>query len=497
MGYVKVKYRNIFKELDYYSYMPNGWDKFVKKQAQFQNLIIKSSKGKCHCTNCEYDFISNKKVNEYAKCPNCKNRYLIKRSNLKYYDFKDYLSILDIVDGVFVIRYFELKTIIDANHSHNSSVVEFAREIPTDESGKYYYGYNYGSNVYVNERVAKCQCHIYIYHHNGYYIDPTKWRQYTRNYSLIDYSIVFPNNIKKVLKDTDFKYSCIWDLAKHCTYIDLPDLLKNKSEYSLQRIEMLTKMKLYNLALREREFSSKGSFQDIFGVQKDYYQFMKRYNITYKQLKLLRLLKEKDIKKIRYLEQFISYGESTDDLEEISKYISLNRFIKYSKMHRGNIKPYIYRDYLRFAKMLGYDLKNNRYAFPKNLKEEHDRLEKQYEIQSEKLIQEAIIRRGKELAKNKYQNNKFIILPAKSLKAMQDESKQQSNCVRTYAEKYAEGQCDIYFMRDAKKPRKSLVTVEVKNNKVVQSRIKYNDDPNEKQLKFLKDWENKVLSKVA
>lgn len=80
---------------------------------------------------------------------------------------------------------------------------------------------------------------------------------------------------------------------------------------------------------------------------------------------------------------------------------------------------------------------------------------------------------------------------------MQDESKQQSNCVRTYAEKYAQGTCDIYFMRDVTKPKKSLVTVEVKNNKVVQSRIKCNKSPNEKQLEFLKNWERNVLQKVA
>ncbi len=497
MGYVKVAYQRMFEYLDYNTDLPKGWNEFVKKQEKKQNLIIKSSKNRCHCTNCNHDFFSKKKVKEYTKCPYCKNKYLIKRSNLKYYDFKDYLSILDIIDGIFVIRYFELKTIIDANHNRNSSVVEFAREIPTDKNNRNYYGYNYGSSMYVNERVAKCQCHIYIYHHSGYYVNPEKWRQYTRNYSLIDYSIVFPNNIKKVLKNTDFKYSCIWDLAKHSTYIDLPDLLKNKSEYSIQRIEMLTKMKLYNLALREREFSSKGSFQDIFGVSKDFYPFMKKHNITYRQLKLLRLLKEKNINKIRYLEQFISYGESTNDLEEISGYISLNRFIKYSKMHHGNVKPYIYRDYLKFAKILGYDLKNNRYAFPKNLKEEHDRLEKQYKIQNETIIKKAILRRGKELLKNKYQDTKFIILPARSLQAMQNESKQQSNCVRTYAEDYAGGVCDIYFMRDIAKPKKSLVTVEVKNNKVVQSRIKYNNDPDEKQLKFLNEWENKVLSKVA
>ena len=61
MGYIKVAYRNIFRQLDYYSYLPDGWDEFVKNQAKYQNLIIKKGKGTCHCTNCNHDFISNKK----------------------------------------------------------------------------------------------------------------------------------------------------------------------------------------------------------------------------------------------------------------------------------------------------------------------------------------------------------------------------------------------------------------------------------------------------
>lgn len=486
MGYIKVVYQKILRYLDYYSELPNGWNEFVNKQEKYHNLIIKSSKNKFHCTNCNHEFISTKKVNEKAKCPNCNNKYLVKRSNLRYYEFKDYISILDKVNDTFVIRYFELKTIINALHKHHSSVVEFAREIPTN---------NYYREVFVNERVSKCQCHIYIHHSD--FFDASKWREYTRNYSIIDYSIVFPNNIKQLLKDTEYKYSCIWDIAKHSTYIDLPELLNNKNEYALKRIEMLTKMKLYNLALNANEFNCSGTFQSVFGVSKDYYPFMRRNNITYRQLKILRLLQEKDIKKIRYLEKFASYGDSIYDLEEISNYISLNRFIKYSKMHHRNVKTYLYKDYLRFAKLLGYDLKNNKYAFPKNLKEEHDKLENQYEIQSKTIIQKAIIKRGKELSANKYQNNKFIILPACNLKDLQDESKQQNNCVRTYAEKYATGKCDIYFMRDVRKRNKSLVTVEVRHNRVVQSRIKNNRDPNEKQIQFLKNWEQNVLKGAA
>lgn len=484
MGYIKVAYQKVLNYMDDYSVLPNGWDKFVNKQKKHHNLIIKSSNNRCLCTNCNHEFIHNKKVNEKIKCPNCHNKYLIKRSNIRNYEFKDYLSILDLIDDTFVVRYFELKTVMKENHKFCSSVVEFAREIPTRNTYR---------EVFVNERVSKCQGCNYVIHSN--YCNTQKWRLYTRNYSLIDYSIVFPNNIKELLKNTEYKYSQIWDIAKHCSYIDLPLLITNKSE--LPRLELLTKMKLYNLALRAGEFRMKGTFKELFGVSKDYYPFMKRNNITYTQLRLLQLLKEKDIKKIRYLEKFTGYNGNIYNLEEISKYISLSCFIKYAKMHHSNVEMDIYKDYLRFAYYLGLNLKNNKYAFPINLKEKHDELQKQYKIHSQKLINEAILKRAKILETKIYKDKKFIILPAKSIEDLVDESKQQSNCVRTYAEKYAEGSCDIYFMRDIKEQSKSLVTVEVIDNRVVQSRTKYNHDPNDKQLKFLKIWEENVLKGAA
>ena len=487
MGYVKVAYRNIFNKMDSYC-LPKYWDKFVKKQEEKQNLIIKSNKNKCYCTNCKQYFISRKKVNEETKCPYCHNKYLIKRSNLKYYEFKDYLSILNKVDNTFVLSYFELKTVIDSKHNHNSSVVEFAREILNN---------NYYREVFVNNRVSKCQCYIYINHSNSSNINENKWREYTRNYSLIDYSIVFPNNLKKSLNNTRFEYSQIWNLVKKVDYINLAEIIKNYSNFDIKKIELFTKLKLYKLTLKTKYFKDKGTFYEIFGISKDYYNFMKKYNINYGQLKILRLLKEKDINKIRYLEKYLIYGDDTDNLEEIMKYISLNRFIKYSKKHKKKIDIYLYKDYLRFAKFLGFDLKNNRYAFPKNLQEEHDKLEKQYKINNKKIIRQAISKRSKELSVNTFKDKMYIIKPAPSLNSLKDESTQQGHCVRSYAERYAEGKCDIYFMRKLDSPNKSLVTVEVRNNRIMQSRIKGNYSPTDEQLKFLNKWEKKILKGVA
>ena len=482
MGYIKVALRAILNQLDYNNTFPYTWNNFVKKQTVHHNLIIKSAKNICFCTYCHSFFTSKKKILEKLKCPNCHNVYLIKRSNLKYYEFKDYLAILDIVDNTFVIRYFELKTTLDSKHTLLSSLVEFAREIINNNSWE--------RQIFVNDHLSRCQCHIYINHSDIY--SSTHWRPYTRNYSLIDYSIVFPDNLKALLQNTDFKYSGIWDIAKHCNYIDLSSLLKNK--FDLSKVEILSKMKLYNLALDSSDLHFNGSFYKTFGVSKNFYPFMKRHNITYQQLKILRLLQEPNITKIKYLEQITHFNRFSSILSEISEYINLNKLIKYSKMHHSQIGLNMYKDYLRFAKFLGFDLKNNKYVFPKNLKKSHDSLEKQYKIKNKELISTAIKNRYSELLKNKFSNNKFIIFPANSLEALQNESAQQNNCVRTYAEKYANGKCDIYFMRNISNPDKSLVTVEVINNKVVQSRIKNNLSPNKCQLDFLDNWEHNTLA---
>ena len=42
MGYIKIAHREILRQIDKYSNLPNGWDKFVDKQAEYHNLIIKS-----------------------------------------------------------------------------------------------------------------------------------------------------------------------------------------------------------------------------------------------------------------------------------------------------------------------------------------------------------------------------------------------------------------------------------------------------------------------
>ena len=105
--------------------------------------------------------------------------------------------------------------------------------------------------------------------------------------------------------------------------------------------------------------------------------------------------------------------------------------------------------------------------------------------------------RLKELSKNSYQNEKYVIYPAPSVESLLKESKELSHCVKTYIERYALAETSIYLMREVNNKDKSLITIEVKNNEILQARAKCNADPNMEQQKFLDLWQTKILNKAT
>ena len=123
----------------------------------------------------------------------------------------------------------------------------------------------------------------------------------------------------------------------------------------------------------------------------------------------------------------------------------------------------------------------------------HDEYMKQVEINKNNQIEKKIKSKYKKLLKNRYEDKKYIIVPAQSIQSLIDESSQQNNCVKTYAERIAKDECDIYFMRSIDTQDRSLVTVEVRNNKVVQKRTKNNCMTTTEQNKFLRSWERQIL----
>lgn len=446
-----------------YTNLPKKWNEFIDERKSY--LIIKN-KDSYKCTCCNKTFKSDKKVNEYEICPNCNRTSLVKSNKLKRYDEKKDLYYIEKTPNGkdYIIRIFELWSYFSLDKM-NHSVANWGMIILNEF---FFQTETYVSNNFKNNMGSTSIAH---------YEETEQWKPYY--YRLRECGTYYPYNLNNLF---GYKYYDLEAMAKKCENMNLPKIVYGANHNS-RSLEMLMKAGLYELAYDYKDYDKKGTFKDIFGVDISYLPFMQENNISSNELKMLARFNVKDI-------EFIKYMASLYRLDELLNYCKPLDLYKY--------KPndiYTYIDYLKFANELGYDLKDKKTLYPSNLKEKHDQLSNLCEVKKNKAIQSKIKRRSKCLSKNMFNDKTYIVFPAKSFEELQDEAKQQNNCVKTYAKDYANGKCDIYFMRLVENQSKSLVTVEVKNNKVVQSRIANNYLPSKAELNFLKKWERTILRK--
>lgn len=90
----------------------------------------------------------------------------------------------------------------------------------------------------------------------------------------------------------------------------------------------------------------------------------------------------------------------------------------------------------------------------------------------------------------------YTFIYPKCVQDIKDESGQMSNCVSSYVQKVIDGQCHILFLRRKDNPDKSLVTIEVRNNKIVQALQKYNHPLTNEQREVVDKWNKWYANKI-
>lgn len=456
--YIKKELKRKIDELN--NYVDNfndtkGFYNFIESKKIY--IALKSANDYI-CSKCNAHFNSTKKINQYDICPNCNQKLLLKIT--KQYEFKDYVMYLIKYGNKFIIRNYEIYSYYSQNKMKHI-VTEYARQVVSKD------GY-LGLKIMIKNMRRNLSGYWYIN-----YLEKT-------DYWKPEYYIsVFGSTY--VDKDTlTTKYWNPKELLDNAD-VNICDIMNgiSKENYTL---ELLVKSKLYNLAAQYYEFK-KGNFEDVFGVERSYLSFMVEHNITYEELNVLKLIKIKDIDLVRYLSKL-------NNLTVLLKYCKPYDLMKYKIAKKDS---FLYRDYLEIADKLKYNMNDKKVLYPENLKQSHDSVQNLFEMKKDKVLNRQIKKRFNQLKNNNYSDNKYCIFPVMNIEQLYDESAQQNNCVKTYAERIAKGSCDIYFMRLNESKDKSLVTIEVVDNKIVQKRTKNNEITTKNQDKFLKLWENKIL----
>ncbi len=464
-----------WKEL---SDVPNHILNFIKETVRLRVLHDKRI-NKYYCPNCLIE------IDDCCKCCNYKKPSLEIDANRIDIDINDSASfnndsryyVFDVVFGkvflyVFLakVRYNSLVKYISSRtisiEIENTYLVEATslKDLLTNKE----YSYKEYEKICEGERVDIKVSKLF---------GTTYWEAYIYKDSL------------DLLKNTSiYKYTHIWDL-KDC-YEQNVISLETLIYYPIccPQFEYLVKMGLYRLALFAPNTIEGTDFKNRFGVDKSYLKFMKNINISYSQLKALRIFPTNDINMLNF------FADHSWIYEELSSFIELDKLKNYIDNHQLNSHDINeYYDYIECCRKVGFNLKDKSIIFPTDFKKQHDKLTKELIIANDPKINENIKSLASILSLNKYDDGKFVIFPADSIESLIDESTQMSNCVRIYCEQVSKNECQIYFMRYRDNINKSYITIEVRNNKIVQARTKLNGSPSKEEMRILTNWESALL----
>ena len=162
-----------------------------------------------------------------------------------------------------------------------------------------------------------------------------------------------------------------------------------------------------------------------------------------------------------------------------------------------------YYDYLQMRADQGYDMTNDIILFPKDLKRRHDEMVIEAEkAKLDKRIKEvsmrfpSIKRRYAKLSE-KYSAaaGGYIIRPAKDAAEIVTEGRILHHCVGTdrYLEKHNKGASAILFLRPIKDKDNPFITVEIKDEQILQWYGAYDKKP---QMKMIDAWLEKYIKEL-
>jgi len=469
---------------------PKHWRKFINKHTVSHNIFLQYGK-RAYCTHCgKYSDSSSNIVNHKIKeCNFCGNKYYMANNNIKNYTKLKDIGFYVKVGERIILRIFEIESKYDyKTRKFKHHLQEYARFIPD-------------TGLVINNTVSFAMWNMKIYHN----IKIQNWHIYSGQRKLYNLPI-YPYNKKHLFRGTVYEYAPLEELKKEFKYYDDFTVLQIAGYRSF---ELLWKMGLKRLSLDAKHFNKKGCFTKRFGVPKSFLKAMIDNNIDFEEYKVMKLIQKDDINLIRYYTRFNynylafmkkqgfiedkevleEYKHNEDLIRYICKFMRLRKFLNYKK---GVKNLHIYVDYLKTLEALGYRMKCKKELFPKQLIATHDKLVKKLKVTKDMNSQFAIYERYLELSKYAYEDDKYIIFPAPSIDEMQEEGRQQNNCVGyRYVDDYKNKETEIYFIRHKENMENSLITLEYKDSRIKQRELKgHSVNFSKEQLDFMQKWEH-------
>lgn len=207
-----------------------------------------------------------------------------------------------------------------------------------------------------------------------------------------------------------------------------------------------------------------------------------------------------------YQLQGLSEGYYLKEVEKLSDYASFTAIAKYvlKQLRKEDVRKHYrsatsvliaWRDYLKDCTELGMDTRQEHILFPNNIYSAHQKTIEKVKIKRDNTLNELIRKRLADLQRYAFEHNGLFLRPAQDSAELFREGKALNHCVGRYAKTYAEGKTNLFVIRKVDEPDVPFYTMEVIDDKIIQTRGKSNCLPTKEVEAFVQAFAKARLTK--
>lgn len=133
---------------------------------------------------------------------------------------------------------------------------------------------------------------------------------------------------------------------------------------------------------------------------------------------------------------------------------------------------YIIREIYDYARMMS-TISDKYDKYPRNFLTTHKIACRNYNRLKKEFEEDIFKKRINKMYEVAYKD--YIFICPKCTQDIKDEAVMQNNCVASYIDKVINGECQILFLRKKSNPKQSLITIDVRDNRIVQALRRFNN----------------------
>lgn len=308
-------------------------------------------------------------------------------------------------------------------------------------------------------------------------------------------TVLYQGNLKKVFKNTDLRYCEIEKQSADMGCGRILNLLLFNSKF--ESMEKIFKTGLTNIIKDKLDNNlslavnwKANDLRKALGLNRAELKEAIRLEIGNGDLLAYKRLRKRKVNISFETVQKIGYSTALDivalkscmDPERLVLYLSKQKGSKYSAPLKD------YKDYLEECEALGFDLKDKRILYPKNLQKAHEQTSIQAQVKASRDEDVKIRQKAKTLEKISYQSGNLIIRAARSAEEIIREGNLQKHCVASYMKRVANGSTSILLIRHKDKPDTPFYTLEYDKGNIIQCRGKCNCSMTDEVKTFAEKW---------